>query len=186
MSSGFNYMCTCSWLLQQRSNMASLTLCSTTLACTIPYRSRSICTRKRSYRETSALPRLKQRHRLFLSIYTLDMYTLIVWGRVVRSRDTQSNVLYPLAINDSYYISQAGYKQLITKSSVADLASPGVASVGGSSPCWLYCWNFSTDLYRIFGYALDQFRRRRPEHHLSMHVDTLFGDTPDCTELECP
>jgi hypothetical protein len=118
----------------------------------------------------------EERRRLFWSIYTLDVYTSIVWARVVRSREAQSNVVYPTALDDTD-ISDAGYRQSSVIPPTSSLQSPGESSNGESTQCWLYGWNFTTDLYRILEHVLDQFRRRRPEHRLSTPIDAIFGDT---------
>ncbi|PQE05763.1 C6 transcription factor protein [Rutstroemia sp. NJR-2017a BVV2] len=118
----------------------------------------------------------EERRRLFWSIYTLDVYTSIVWARVVRSREAQSNVVYPTALDDKE-ISDAGYSQSSGISPMSSLQSPGELSNVESARCWLYGWNFTTDLYRILEHVLDQFRRRRSEHRLSTPIDAIFGDT---------
>ncbi|PQE04749.1 Transcription factor protein [Rutstroemia sp. NJR-2017a BBW] len=118
----------------------------------------------------------EERRRLFWSIYTLDVYTSIVWARVVRSREAQSNVVYPTALDDTE-ISDAGYSQSSAISPMSLLQSPGDLSNVESARCWLYGWNFTTDLYRILEHVLDQFRRRRSEHRLSTPIDAIFGAT---------
>jgi hypothetical protein len=115
----------------------------------------------------------EERRRLFWSIYTLDVYTSIVWARVVRSREAQSNVVYPTTLDDTD-ISDAGYRQSPAISPMSPLQSPGELE---SARCWLYGWNFTTDLYRILEHVLDQFRRRRSEHRLSTPIDAIFGST---------
>lgn len=117
---------------------------------------------------------IEERRRVFWSMYTLDVYTSIVWGGVVRSREAQVNVVYPTAVDDSQ-ISNAGYAQLVEPSSLAPASSPGSTTSSGSPLCWLHGWNFTTDLYRILEHVVDQFRRRRPEHRLSTHIDAIFG-----------
>ncbi|KAM3065590.1 hypothetical protein ACMFMG_011300 [Clarireedia jacksonii] len=116
----------------------------------------------------------EERRRLFWSIYTLDVYISIVWARVIRSCEAQSNVVYPTALDDTD-ISDAGYRQSSAISPISSLQSPGAPSNGEPARCWLYGWNFTTDLYRILEHVLDQFRRRRPQHRLSTPIDAIFG-----------
>lgn len=110
----------------------------------------------------------EERRRLFWSIYTLDVYTSVVWGSVVRSREAQSNVLYPTATDDTD-ITDAGYRRASHKSTSTMRSS-------GDDDQWLHGWNVTTDLYRILEHVLEQFRRRRrPEHRLGTPIDALFG-----------
>ncbi|KAL6806705.1 hypothetical protein GGI42DRAFT_341895 [Trichoderma sp. SZMC 28013] len=98
-------------------------------------------------------------HDEFWSIYTLDIFTSVVWGGVIRSREQQANVAYPAEVDDQY-ISDGG------------IARPGLSPSGLSPPiarlvltaqsdCWLSGWNFITDLYRVLEHALARFRDRR-------------------------
>ncbi|GFP54652.1 hypothetical protein ACSS6W_002485 [Trichoderma asperelloides] len=101
----------------------------------------------------------EERRRMFWSIYTLDIFTSVVWGGVIRSREQQSNVTYPAEVDDQY-ISDGG------------IAQPGFSPSGLSPPiarlvltaqsdCWISGWNFITDLYRVLEHALARFRDRR-------------------------
>ncbi|KAF2092973.1 hypothetical protein NA57DRAFT_69364 [Rhizodiscina lignyota] len=107
----------------------------------------------------------EERRRLFWSIYTLDVYASIVWGRTVRSREAQSNVLYPSAIDED-----------INCSLSSDSHPSAISNTEHSySQNWLYGWNFTTDLYRILEHVLDHFRQTRSENRLSTPIDALFG-----------
>ncbi|KAM0245415.1 hypothetical protein ACHAQJ_010561 [Trichoderma viride] len=101
----------------------------------------------------------EERRRMFWSIYTLDIFTSVVWGGVIRSREQQANIAYPAEVDDQY-ISDGG------------IARPGLSPSGLSPPiarlvltaqsdCWLSGWNFITDLYRVLEHALSRFRDRR-------------------------
>lgn len=46
------------------------------------------------------LVEIEERRRLFWSIYTLDVFTSIVWSGVIRSREFSSNVRHPAEIDD--------------------------------------------------------------------------------------
>ncbi|KAH7303206.1 fungal-specific transcription factor domain-containing protein [Stachybotrys elegans] len=121
----------------------------------------------------------EERRRLFWSIYTLDVYTAVVWGGVVRSREQLSNVAYPTEVDD----------ELIDDTSIST-SSPALSS--GISPsqdlqprvhsdCWLSGWNFITDLYRVLEHALVRFRRHRKRgRQRSLH--DIFGDQSSVTE----
>ncbi|KAL6893040.1 fungal-specific transcription factor domain-containing protein [Trichoderma longibrachiatum] len=101
----------------------------------------------------------EERRRMFWSIYTLDIFTSVVWSGVIRSREQQANVAYPAEVDDQY-ISDGG------------IARPGLSPSGlgppiarlvltAQSDCWLSGWNFITDLYRVLEHALARFRERR-------------------------
>ncbi|OCL02244.1 putative fungal-specific transcription factor [Glonium stellatum] len=119
---------------------------------------------------------VEERRRLFWSIYTLDVYTAIVWGGIIRSREAQSNVAYPTALDDEM-ISDGGYQHLPALSPIMNFQSPSSSSSGNNVLCWLSGWNFTTDLYRILEHALDHFRRRRPQNRPSSSFENIFKDT---------
>lgn len=52
---------------------------------------------------TAGVVEIEERRRLFWSIYTLDIFTSIVWGGVIRSREYQSNVSYPSEADDDMF-----------------------------------------------------------------------------------
>lgn len=123
----------------------------------------------------------EERRRLFWSMYTLDVYTSIIWGGVIRSREAQANVTYPRTFNDNE-ISNAGYGQPPSLS----FDTPPLTSDSDIRQRWVYGWNFTTDLYRILEHVVDHFRRRRPEHRLVTHIDGIFGQdsVPGATVLD--
>ncbi|EHK23792.1 uncharacterized protein TRIVIDRAFT_133587, partial [Trichoderma virens Gv29-8] len=101
----------------------------------------------------------EERRRMFWSIYTLDIFTSVVWGGVIRSREQQANVAYPAEVDDQY-ISDGGIARPgLSPSSL----SPPIARLvlTAQSDCWLSGWNFITDLYRVLEHALARFRDRR-------------------------
>ncbi|KAF4241308.1 hypothetical protein CNMCM6457_006411 [Aspergillus fumigatiaffinis] len=94
------------------------------------------------------------RRRMFWSIYTLDVYSSIVWGGVIRYREAQSNVQYPSEEDDDF---------------IPDMLSvpgaPNGAYGGKGQPSqWMRGWNFTTDLYRILEHAVDCQRWRSPSN----------------------
>jgi len=108
----------------------------------------------------------------FWSMYTLDIFTSIVWNGVIRCREQQSNVSYPTELDDEL-ISDQGYNQEVT--SPVDIGpSPGdrPGVVKGSS--WLCGWNFTTDLYRLLEHVIIHFRDRK--RHRRTFINRVFGD----------
>ncbi|KAL4860860.1 hypothetical protein BDV12DRAFT_208697 [Aspergillus spectabilis] len=105
------------------------------------------------------------RRRLFWSIYTLDVYSSIVWGRVIRHREAQSNVRYPGEIKDEF----------IAKNELG--VSPASIEQSGvlvPDVDWMVGWNFTTDMYRILEHAVDSQRRRTPPNNGLTDVCPLF------------
>lgn len=98
----------------------------------------------------------------FWSIYTLDIYSSIVWGGIIRHREAQSMVRYPTEIDDEY-ITETGY------------TTPPVPA---SQPSWLRGWNFTTDLYRILEHAVDGLRCRWSQQNGMTRFHSLFGRSP--------
>ncbi|KLP13484.1 C6 transcription factor [Fusarium fujikuroi] len=98
----------------------------------------------------------EERRRLFWSMYTLDIYTAVVWGGIIRCSECQSEVAYPTEVDDDM-ISDNGI--------TAQDPTPGndSQSFAGREECWLSGWNFITDLYRVLEHALTRLRgcRRR-------------------------
>ncbi|KUL91216.1 hypothetical protein ZTR_01531 [Talaromyces verruculosus] len=84
----------------------------------------------------------EERRRLFWSIYTLDIYSSIVWGGIIRHREAQCLVRYPTELDDEH-ITATGY----------DVSN-------NSAVNWLQGWNFTTDLYRVLEHAVDEVRGR--------------------------
>ncbi|KAM0323954.1 hypothetical protein ACHAQA_008536 [Verticillium albo-atrum] len=78
---------------------------------------------------------LEERRRLYWSIYTLDIFTSLVWDGCVHFHEAHSRVAYPSG----------------------DQPEPGVAH---SSQTWMVGWNFTTDLYRMLEHAVCRLRTR--------------------------
>lgn len=97
----------------------------------------------------------EERRRLFWSIYTLDIYMSIVWGGVVRGREQQFKVSYPIEVDDEFITDTSTTAP--SQTGAGALTNPG----GDSGPNWLYGWNFTTDLYRILEHALARFRESK-------------------------
>lgn len=86
---------------------------------------------------------LEERRRLFWSLYTLDIFSSIIWGGYARSREACFNVCYP---SDD---EQSGDTNLRATSDMHD------------GPSWLTGWNFVTTLYRILEHAQDRLGHLR-------------------------
>ncbi|KAL2787879.1 fungal-specific transcription factor domain-containing protein [Aspergillus keveii] len=106
------------------------------------------------------------RRRLFWSIYTLDVYSSIVWGGIIRHREAQSNVRYPGDLRDEFIFRN----DTVSPASVDQSA----VSANGASNDWIVGWNFTTDMYRILEHALDSQRRRSPPNNGTAEVWSLF------------
>ncbi|KAJ5436965.1 hypothetical protein N7445_007850 [Penicillium cf. griseofulvum] len=99
----------------------------------------------------------EERRRLFWSIYTLDLYSTIVWGGVVRYREAHSLVRYPTELDDEF-ITHCGYGVPSVSLGLNSLPTGNVTVASQPAP-WLRGWNFTTDLYRILEHVLDGSRR---------------------------
>jgi hypothetical protein len=111
----------------------------------------------------------------FWSIYTLDIYSSIVWGGIIRHREAQSMVRYPTEIDDEY-ITETGYS---APPAPASSTSPnGIPVVPHEPASWLRGWNFTTDLYRILEHAVDGLRCRWSQQNGMTRFQSLFGRNP--------
>ncbi|KAI0408918.1 fungal-specific transcription factor domain-containing protein [Xylaria palmicola] len=104
----------------------------------------------------------EERRRLFWSIYTLDVFQSVVWSRPIRSREKQTNVLYPVEVEDEFLF-DTGISHLDSSLTGASTSIIGASPSSADSPrsqrhCWLFGWNFITDLYRVLEHALTRFR----------------------------
>ncbi|KAI1264360.1 hypothetical protein F5Y18DRAFT_436748 [Xylariaceae sp. FL1019] len=104
----------------------------------------------------------EERRRVFWSIYTLDVFQSVVWCGTIRSREQQANVAYPVEVDDEF-IYDTGISHpspsLYNASPSISGASPSFSDSSRSrTDCWLFGWNFITDLYRVLEHALTRFR----------------------------
>jgi hypothetical protein len=82
----------------------------------------------------------EERRRIFWSLYTLDVFTSIVWGGVICSREYQSNVAYPSEADDDMF----------DDSGFASADSPEASHHDKSGIIsWIAGRNFVVDLYRV-------------------------------------
>ncbi|OTA53620.1 hypothetical protein K449DRAFT_339622 [Hypoxylon sp. EC38] len=111
----------------------------------------------------------EERRRLFWSIYTLDVFQSVVWGGTIRSREQQVNVSYPVEVEDEFLCD--------TSVSGINEASPSFTdSSRGQGDCWLFGWNFITDLYRVLEHALTRFRGNQCHARRSGFLTDIFQD----------
>ncbi|CAG7996415.1 unnamed protein product [Penicillium salamii] len=116
---------------------------------------------------------IEERRRLFWSIYTLDIYSTIVWGGVIRYREAHSLVRYPSEVDDEF-ITPQGYG-LPPVSPASSVLSPGDVTIVSRQPvAWLRGWNFTTDLYRILEHVVDANKRRHSSANGTSQVWSLF------------
>jgi hypothetical protein len=109
-------------------------------------------------------------------MYTLEVYSSIVWSGIIRFRESQCNVSYPSEVDDEFFSDQTDHPQ----NSLNSLNSSYDNQAGIVNPIsWLHGWNFTTELYRILEHAMDDFHKRRPHttNHFSPN-DLFRRDTP--------
>ncbi|KAH7346556.1 hypothetical protein BKA65DRAFT_279312 [Rhexocercosporidium sp. MPI-PUGE-AT-0058] len=100
---------------------------------------------------------LEERRRLFWSLYTLEVYYSIVWGGVIRCRESQSRVAFPSEVDDEF---------LLEGNVLSRPGEPNLSRISDpvrNPSCWLHGWNFTTEMYRILEHAMDDFHRRREQ-----------------------
>ncbi|KAB5571733.1 hypothetical protein GE09DRAFT_1096654 [Coniochaeta sp. 2T2.1] len=78
---------------------------------------------------------IEERRRVYWSMYTLDVYSAIVWDGCVHFQEAHAKVCYPGVANVQPRASQDGTH-------------------------WIVGWNFTTDLYRILEHDLSRLRSR--------------------------
>ncbi|GKZ30806.1 hypothetical protein AbraIFM66951_008136 [Aspergillus brasiliensis] len=118
----------------------------------------------------------EERRRLFWSIYTLDIYSTIVWGGVIRYREAHSLVRYPSELDDEF-ITDRGYGVPSVSPGFNSLLTSNVTVVSRQPTPWLRGWNFTTDLYRILEHIVDCNRRRFSSANGTTPVWSLFNSS---------
>ena len=117
----------------------------------------------------------EERRRLFWSIYTLDIYTSIVWDGVIRCREQQSNVSYPTEMDDDLF-DNSGFSSRASMSPTIIGPSPSRNGVQVQTSSWLCGWNFITDLYRVLEHVISYFRDRRSRARKRSFLHDIFKD----------
>lgn len=110
----------------------------------------------------------------FWSIYTLDIYSTIVWGGVIRYREAHSSVRYPTEVDDEF-ITNHGYGVPPVSPESNPPSASNVTVVSRQPVHWLRGWNFTTDLYRILEHVVDGNRRRLSSANGTTQVWSLFN-----------
>ncbi|KAJ6786638.1 hypothetical protein PWT90_03728 [Aphanocladium album] len=123
----------------------------------------------------------EERRRLFWSIYTLDIYSSVVWGGIIRCRERQSRVAYPIEVDDEFIGSSAVAQPSVGQQGISPTSLRRLtASV--TSDCWLSGWNFITDLYRVLEHALTRFRGDSGGRGGNSFLHSIFAEESGTTE----
>lgn len=123
----------------------------------------------------------EERRRLFWSMYTLDIYTSVVWGSVIRCREQQSHVSYTTEIDDDLF-DDNGYSTNPSDSPTIIGPSPSRNGVQVQISSWVCGWNFITDLYRVLEHVITHFRDRRSRVHKHSFLHDIFKEQPSFSQ----
>lgn len=105
---------------------------------------------------------IEERRRLFWSTYTLDVFSSIIWGGVLKSREACFNVCYPTECDDETF---------------DDVSYSAVESANeAQGVVWLKGWNFVTDLYRILEHTVEHLRRLRQNMQRTPSIQALWQE----------
>ncbi|GAB7365084.1 hypothetical protein MBLNU230_g6175t1 [Neophaeotheca triangularis] len=113
---------------------------------------------------------MEERRRLFWSIYTLDVFTSIAWGGVIRSREQQSNVQYPTVADDDSFDDEG----FATLNEV-----PSQQSGSSLVTSWIAGRNFVTDLYRLIENVIARSPARSGSAFRHNHIQSVLQETPN-------
>ena len=112
-------------------------------------------------------------------MYTLDVYSTIVWGGIIHWREAQAGVSYPSEIEDEWFSNNGIHISTIAAPRAPNDLPSLVSRLNGSSSSWLRGWNFTTDLYRILEHVMDQYHRLKGRNaSLPTATDLFTSDTP--------
>lgn len=138
----------------------------------------------------------------FWSMYTLDVFSSIVWSGIIRVREQQCRVQYTTELDDLQF---DDYVYRFNTSSPISGPSP-TGSASGSAVSWLRGWNATTDLWRMLEHATSRLQSDRasmktflersagfdsssPAAAIEEQVDKLYQNLPACfkdaTEVTC-
>lgn len=109
----------------------------------------------------------EERRRLFWSVYTLDIFTSVVWGGVIRSREYQSNVSYPTEVDDDMF-DDSGFADAELPSTTVD------AQHGSNTKSWIAGRNFVIDLYRVLEHIMMRLASRKSRAQRQTPVDKVL------------
>jgi hypothetical protein len=106
-------------------------------------------------------------------MYTLEVFSSIVWGGMIRCRESQSKVRYPSEVDDEFF-SNGGFENPQLETNID--SDPSLYRDPSS---WLHGWNFTTEMYRILEHAMNDFHRRRHQTIGPFSPSDLFSrDAP--------
>jgi len=101
-------------------------------------------------------------------MYSLEVFSSVVWGSIIRCRESQSYVSYPSEVDDGFF-SEMGYHLC---NSLVPSYPPEVIT---NLLSWLHGWNFTIDLYRILEHAVDECHHRRPKNIGPFSLEDILG-----------
>ncbi len=117
-------------------------------------------------------------------MYTLDVYSTIVWGGIIHWREAQARVSYPGEIEDEWFSDTGIHISTTIAPKVSNDLPSLVSRLNGSSSSWLHGWNFTTDLYRILEHVMDQYHRLKGRRaSLPTATDLFTSDTPSQAKI---
>ena len=105
-------------------------------------------------------------------MYTLEVYSSIIWNGVTRCREQQVNVAYTTELDDELFNDQGYNQQVLSPVDVGPSPSGRWGEVRSSS--WICGWNFTTDLYRVLEHVITNFRDRK--RHKRTFLNDMFGE----------
>lgn len=111
-------------------------------------------------------------------MYTLDIFSCIVFNSVIRSREEQSSVRYTTELDDAYF-DNAGYKH--EPQSPVDVTSP---SSNVSPDSWIHGWNITTDLWRLLEHVTMKLHSHTKKKRSFLEVATNFETSPSSVTLQ--
>ncbi len=108
---------------------------------------------------------VEERRRLYWSIYTLDVFTSIIWDGCIHFQESHAKVEYPTgrAEEPGQQHGGGGGGGGGDNSNSNSNSNPNASSPSPGDPhpdSWMVGWNFTTDLYRILEHNLNKLRSR--------------------------
>lgn len=111
-------------------------------------------------------------------MYTLDIFSSIVFNSMIRSREQQSNVRYPTELDDAFF-DNTGYRR--DSQLPVDCSSP---SNHGSPESWLHGYNIITDLWRLIEHVTVKLHSHNRKRRSFLEVTANFETSPSTTILQ--
>ena len=112
-------------------------------------------------------------------MYTLDVYSTIVWGGIIHWREAQTRVSYPSEIEDEWFSDAGIHISTVLSPHMSNDISTMMSKLSSSSSSWLRGWNFTTDLYRVLEHVMNQYHGSKGQGTTLPAVTNLFSnDSP--------